>query len=79
MYARGNSDSRLLVGVYVDDLIIIGGCTKVINDFKEQMMTQFKISDLGPLSFYLGIKVHQDRGMITVSQGSYATKIVDKA
>jgi hypothetical protein len=55
---RGKSDSRLLIGVYVDDLIIVGGCTKVINEFKGQMMDQFKMSDLGPLSFYLEIEVH---------------------
>jgi hypothetical protein len=34
LYARGAKDSRLLVGVYVDDLIVIGGCSKAINNFK---------------------------------------------
>jgi hypothetical protein len=79
LYARGNSDTRLLVGVYADDLIIIGGCTKVINTFKGQMMAQFKMSGIGPLSFYLDIEVHQNRGVITLSQGSYAAKIIDRA
>jgi hypothetical protein len=37
------------------------------------------MSDLGPLSFYLGIEVHQNRGGITPSQRAYATKIVEKA
>jgi hypothetical protein len=37
LYARGDSGTRLLVGVYVDDLIVIGGCTKIINEFKRQM------------------------------------------
>jgi hypothetical protein len=79
MYARGSSGSRLLVGVYVDDLIIISGCTKVISEFKRQIQTEFKMSDLGPLSFYLGIDVHQSRGVITFSPGAYAAKIVKKA
>jgi hypothetical protein len=51
----------------------------VINTFKGPMMAQFKMSGLSPLSFYLGIEVHQDRGVITLSQGSYAAKIVDRA
>jgi hypothetical protein len=76
LYARGNSDTRLLIGVYVDDLIIIGGCTNVINTFKTQMMAQFKMNDMGPLRFYLGIEVYQNRCVITLSQGSYAAKIV---
>jgi hypothetical protein len=79
LYARGAKDSRLLVGVYVDDLIVIGGCSKTINSFKRQMQADFKMSDLGPLSFYLGIEVHQDEGKITLGQGAYATRIVEKA
>jgi hypothetical protein len=78
LYARGDSKSRLLIGVYVDDLVVIGGCINVINGFKKQMQTEFKMSDLGPLSFYLG-KVHQQDGVNTLSQGSYAAKIVEKA
>jgi hypothetical protein len=69
----------LLVGVYVDDLIAISGCTKVISEFKRQMEKKFKMSDIGPLSFYLGIEVHQNRGVITLIQGAYAAKIVEKA
>jgi hypothetical protein len=73
LYARGNSDTRLLVGAYVDDLIIIRGCTKVINTFKAQMMAQFKMSGMDTLSFCLGIEVHQKRGVIT-HPGSICSK-----
>jgi hypothetical protein len=91
LYARGIGDTRLLVGVYVDDMIVIGGCNKVISRFKKQMQAEFKMNDLDPLSFYLGIVVQQDRGKIILSQehmlpelwikqdGAYATRIVDKA
>jgi hypothetical protein len=67
------------VGVYVDYLIMIEGCIKVISSFKRQMQAELKMSDLGPLSFYLGIEVHQDEWKITLSQGAYATRIVEKA
>jgi hypothetical protein len=56
--ARGTPNSRLLVGVYVDDLIVIGGYSKVTSTFKKQMQSEFKMSDLGPLNYYLGIDVH---------------------
>jgi hypothetical protein len=79
LYGMGDSRTRLLVGVYVDNLIVIGRCTKIISEFKKQMQAEFKMSDLGPLSFYLGIEVHQNRGGITPSQGAYAAKIVEKA
>lgn len=60
LYARGDGSGRLLVGVYVDDLVIVGGDSGMIKGFKEQMKAEFKMSDLGPLSFYLGIEVHQE-------------------
>jgi hypothetical protein len=46
------------VGVYVDDLVITGTKDAEVAEFKEEMNATFQMSDLGPLSFYLGIEVH---------------------
>ncbi|XP_034570107.1 uncharacterized mitochondrial protein AtMg00810-like [Setaria viridis] len=69
----------MLVGVYVDDLIITGTSDKEVRRFKAEMKTQFKISDLGLLCFYLGIEVQQNANGITESQGSYAKKVLEVA
>jgi hypothetical protein len=37
------------------------------------------MSDLGPLSFYLGIEVHQDDSGITLRQTAHAKRIVELA
>ncbi|XP_025825126.1 uncharacterized protein LOC112900477 [Panicum hallii] len=37
------------------------------------------MSDLGPLSFYLGIEVHQDDSGITLRQTAYAKRVVELA
>jgi len=42
---------------YVDDLIITGSSKGAIERFKDEMKTKFQMSDLGLLSFYLGIEV----------------------
>jgi hypothetical protein len=55
MYIRGRAKSRLLVGVYVDDLIIFGAGIDMVSYFKSEMKNVFMLSDLGPLSYYLGI------------------------
>jgi hypothetical protein len=60
VYAHGERTSRLLVGVYVDDLIITGNNAAEIAAFKKHMSTKFKMSDLGLLRFYLGIEVHTE-------------------
>jgi hypothetical protein len=60
VYTRCNSDERLLLGVYVDDLIVTGSSLGAINLFKEMQAT-FSMSDLGLLSYYLGIEVYVPR------------------
>ena len=45
------------MGVYVDDLIIIGGDMEVLGRFKREMSKNFKMSDLGVLSYYLSIEL----------------------
>jgi hypothetical protein len=57
VYVRGVEAKRLLVGVYVDDLIITGGDSSKVEKFKKEMMHLFLMSDLGALSFYLAIEV----------------------
>jgi hypothetical protein len=79
VYARGDASSRLLIGVYVDDLIITGCCKLEIAKFKREMTDRFKMSDLGMLSYYLGMEVTQGGGKITLCQSAYAGKILQKA
>jgi hypothetical protein len=47
----------LIVDVYIDDLIIMETSPDEIGRFKEEMKMQFKMADLGLLTFYLGLEV----------------------
>jgi hypothetical protein len=77
IYRRGSGGKALLVGVYVDDLVITGTKEVEIEAFKEKMRATFQMSDLGPLSFYLGIEVHQDSSGTSLRQTAYAKRIVE--
>jgi hypothetical protein len=46
-----------VVGVDVDDIVIIGFDCNGIKLFKEEMAAMFKISDLDLLRYYLDIEV----------------------
>ena len=59
---------ELVVGVYVDDLIITGARTEDINSFKREMAACFRMSDLGALSYYLGIEVRQGKEELTLGK-----------
>ena len=72
-----HDEQRLIVGVYVDDLIITGGDMEVFGRFKREMSKNFKMSDIGVLSYYLGIEVQQSTIGITICQSVYAKKLLD--
>jgi hypothetical protein len=65
VYRRGKEGNALLIGVYVDDLVITGTKEDEVEAFKEMKAT-FQMNDLGLLSFYLGIEVHQDSSDISL-------------
>ena len=76
VYIRGEIGARIIVGVYVDDLIVTGEDATTIADFKKKMFGEFDMSDLGMLHYYLGIEVAQENGVITIKQTAYAKKIL---
>lgn len=76
VHTRREGEESLIVGVYVDDLVITRTKPSNIAKFKSQMSSEFDMSDLGLLSYYLGIKVEQGRDYIELKQESYARKIL---
>jgi len=69
----------VIVGVYVDDLIVTSTEQRDIDVFKEKMKLMFRMSDLGLLTYYLGIEVEQGRDAITLRQSSYAGKLLERS
>ncbi|KAL0338248.1 UNVERIFIED_CONTAM: Retrovirus-related Pol polyprotein from transposon TNT 1-94 [Sesamum angustifolium] len=51
-----------------DDLIYTGNNEKMIQDFKEDMMKTFEMSDLGLMHFFLGIEINQEKEGIFICQ-----------
>ena len=78
VYILKNVQEKLLVGVYVDDLIITGSNTEEIEGFKTSMKTKFEMTDFGLLNSYLGIEVIQKETEIKMCQSSYALKVLDE-
>jgi len=77
VYRRGSGRTVLLVGVYVDDLIITGADQGEVENFKAAMKEHFDMSDLGLLCFYLGVEVRQDAEGIVLRQARYAERILE--
>ncbi|XP_062208845.1 uncharacterized mitochondrial protein AtMg00810-like [Phragmites australis] len=65
--------------MYVNDLIITGSSHGDIDKFKCEMTSMFHMSDLGLLTYYLGIEVSQSEGGITLCQSAYASKLLERS
>ena len=78
MYTRNNEAETLIVGVYIDDLNVIGTSVEGIKEFKQQMMKEFEMIDIGLLTYYLGIEVDQKKDCIMLKQSTYAKKLLQQ-
>lgn len=56
----------LVVAVYVDDLLVTGSDLSMIFEFKEEMLAKYEMSNLGRLTYFLGIEVLQHSDDITL-------------
>ena len=56
-----------MVYLYVDDLINTRISKDMVAEFKDVMMKEFKMSDLGLTRYFLGIQVKQYLGKIFIS------------
>ncbi|GJV48935.1 zinc finger, CCHC-type containing protein [Tanacetum coccineum] len=79
VYKAVTNGEFIIVAVYVDDLFVTGTSLDCINEFKKRMASQFEMSDLGELTYYLGIEVSQGKDCVEIKQERYARKILKEA
>ena len=78
LYRKEEKGGTLIVVVYVDDLLVTGTSVHSIQQFKREMAKKFEMSDLGKLTYYLGIEVCQSQEGITLKQDRYARRILEE-
>ena len=66
--------------IWVDDLILIFPSLNVLNKIKEKLCTEFLMTDLGELKFFLGIQIERNRAArtISLSQETYVKGVLEK-
>ncbi|XP_020262288.1 uncharacterized protein LOC109838243 [Asparagus officinalis] len=75
---RSSEGHIIIVSIYVDDLIFTGDCVHLLFDFKRSMMKEFDMTDMGSMSYFLGIEVLQKEGGIFIYQKRYALEVLKK-
>lgn len=68
-----------ILALYVDDSLILATVDKTLQKVKDILTSEFKMSDLGRLSFFLGIQVQTNpNGSIFIHQAHYIKQTLEK-
>eukprot|EP00253_Pinus_taeda_P013773 PITA_13773 len=76
LYIKENDGKILIVVLYVDDLIFTSNDASLIADFKAVMKSEFEVTDLGFLRYFLGIEVDQSENGVFISQDKYVEVVL---
>jgi hypothetical protein len=76
LFVLTTAAQKMYILVYVDDLIITGDNTKMIDSFVDGLAHRFSIKDLGQLSYFLGVEVVPNQQGILLSQRRYILDIL---
>ena len=70
----------LILASHIDDCTLTGSSRELMGLFKDEIRARYKITDLGPISWVLGMKVIRDRvaRTISLSQEPYVDAIISK-
>jgi hypothetical protein len=77
LYFIIRGEDTLILILYVDDLFITGA-EDLIAECKLGLASEFEVSDIGLMHYFLGMEVWQEEGHIFLGQGKYAADILSR-
>jgi hypothetical protein len=76
VYTKKVGSHLIILVLYVDDLILTGSDSKLLNHVKTNLKKKFEMTDLGFLHYFLGLQVLQTNEGIFLSQSKYASNLL---
>ena len=73
-------DVRIIIPVFIDDMTIAAKSGAKIQEVKDELKKHFKLRDLGPTTWLLGVEIKRDRKKrtLTLSQRQYTLDLLDR-
>ena len=78
VFVRKTDKDTLYVLIWVDDIIISASSMQIINEFKTNLANRFKVKDLGPLKWFLGVQFNVTDKLISMNQSLYVKNILTR-
>jgi hypothetical protein len=76
VYYRHGGGQRVILCLYVNDILIFGTSLDVINEVKTFLYKSFDMKDLGETDVILNIKLIKGENEITLTQSHYVKKVL---
>lgn len=79
LFIRNDRSSGIytVVLVYVDDIVIASNNDNDVDQLKEDLSKAFKLRDLGPLKYFLGLEIARSSKGISVCQRKYTLGLLE--
>ena len=74
LYVKETDANLIVVSIYVNDLLVTGNSEKLVEEFKAKMLKAFEMTDLGLMSYFLGMEAKQDHNGVFISQKKYTNE-----
>ncbi|XP_016173296.1 uncharacterized protein LOC107615776 [Arachis ipaensis] len=78
LFIKNSNDNFILVKVYIDDIVFGSGDESLCAEFTSLMTSEFDMSLMGELTFFLGLQINQIKDGIFVHQEKYAKELINK-
>ena len=59
LFIKRTNNNILVVQIYVDDIIFCSTNNDLCHDFSKSMQSEFEMSHMGELNFFLGLQIKQ--------------------
>lgn len=78
LYIREESGKYVFILIYVDDVIVICTTEDEFEDVVKSLNSEFKITVMGNLTFFLGIQIRLENGQYRINQKAYLNRVLER-
>ena len=78
LFIKTKESDMLLVQIYVDDIIFGATNVSLCKEFSKCMHSEFKMSMMGELNFFIGVQIKQLKKRTFINQAKYIRDLLKR-
>ena len=80
LFHKQDENNKMYIVIWVDDIVVSASTEGELNATKSLLKKEFRMKDLGPISYFLGIQFHQDpiTYIIEMNQSHYLKGVLQR-